>query len=250
VGEGPATAIRASLAGWGVWPACVIALGQLELARIAGRNLPAHLTALTLVGTLTVYGADRWLERRTLPHLETRHRGWRRLDGLCWALIAITVILTLPRVDRATLIWLAGLGLTGGLYLAITTGRFLRPFLIKELVGALCLTIVWTGPTTAYPLLSTAGVLAIGLANFSWSGHQDRDRDAANGLVTLAVRFPGVNRVAARVTALAACLGAFLAGGWGPLPACAAIMVFWPARSRRTVDLCFLPLTVVPILLF
>ncbi len=79
-----------AVAHWGMWPAAVMVLSQWQAARLVGTPVPAYLSAITLAGTLTVYGADRWLERRSLTRLADRHRGWLAFD-----LVFVFVILSL-----------------------------------------------------------------------------------------------------------------------------------------------------------
>lgn len=236
---------------WGVWPSLVMLLCQWEAGRLLDRKVPTTVSLITLAGTLTIYGADRWLERRRLRRTEARHHAGRLAGGLVSAAIMALAAAALPGLNGAILLWLVLLAVMGSAYLMITSRLLTTFFLLKELLGTLCFTILvwgWAWPLPALPPLAFS---LIGLSNFLWSGAMDRERDRANGLLSLAVSFPLANRLLAGAVALAAVWLFYRLDGLNSVfLGVALIHLLWCRHLGRNIDLAFLPLLIVPFLAF
>jgi len=236
-------------AHWGMWPATVMVLSQWQAALLLGLTVPTYLSALTLAGTLTVYGADRWLERRSLSKLEARHRTWFAFDLPIIMVILVLTYFAIPRLTATDLSWLALLALAGSLYLLATVGRLPRLPLLKECIGAFCFTLLVWGRFQPRHVPLTLAFFALGLANFLFSSHGDRHRDAANQIPSLSVISPTLNLVLARCAALIAAVVFWVVGPLNAtFPFIALALLVWPAKTKTSVDLTFLPLLALPLM--
>ena len=239
------------LVSWGVWPAIVMVLGQLETARIFQTTYPTQLAALTLAGTLTVYGADRWLERITLVNLEARHRRRHVQDLVFFLLIPALLLYAQPfsQLDRAA--WLLSLGLLGSAYLLTTVGRLPNLVITKEILGGACFSWLIVGGfqiQTSIPLLLFFG---LGLANFLASSYQDRSRDEANRLKSPAVSYPRATRVTASTIALLTAGAAFSQLGITSSLAWAALAHgLFPLNKGYSIDYALTPFLATLVFLF
>ncbi len=191
-----------------------------------------------------MYGLDRWAERRCLARTANRHRAglaWR------WPIAAVALLLGLyglPRFNFHEWRWLAILAAAGLMYLALTVNLWKVPPSLKELTGAFCFAAVVWGPFPEWAGAPLGPFALMAAANFLWSGHQDRGRDQANRLRSLAVAAPRLNLWLARAFALAAAAWLALDSHWAS-PFCwtSALHAVWPARpSGPPIDLAFAPM--------
>ncbi|MDJ0840953.1 MAG: hypothetical protein QNK37_30865 [Acidobacteriota bacterium] len=220
-------------------------LSQQEAARIIGLSVPVHIVTMTGAGTLFVYGVDRWLERRELRQLADRHHRHPVLNALFVFVIVILTVYSLPRLHLRDLFWLIILGVLGLLYLLTTVGRLPALPLLKEVLGAGCFAVLILGHFEYVPPSVITAVGFTGLANFLWSSHQDRQRDAANGIRGLAVRYPILNIWLARGYAVTALVFFSLAMPRSLFGLVALFLLVWPKHARLSVDVTFLPLIAV-----
>ena len=233
------------IASWGIWPGLMMVFSQWESARLSGDSVPGRITFLTLAGTLAMYGSDRFLEKARLQAIASRHH-------LAGPRIFIVLVLalglpTLAFLSRAEWFWLLILGATGLLYLTITTRIAPSPPLLKEALGSFCfMFLVWG--LTPIDWRSSLAFWFLGLSNFLWCGAQDKDRDRINGLKSLAIRAPRVNRALARASGLAAAAWFLAMNPISPFGWCALLHGLWPRQRDWPVDLAFLPLVFAPIL--
>lgn len=232
------------LVSWGVWPAFVIVLCQLEAARLANFNYPWSLAALTAAGTMSIYAADRFVERMSLRFLAPRHAS--EPYDLIYIIVVLTLsILGLPLLKAEFLLWFLVLGISGFFYLGVTVGRL--PILFKELLGSFIFTLLVWGWIAELEYRLVHAFFWLGLANFLFASAQDRVRDEANGLRSLAVRFPSTNQWLARFSSIAAVLLLYReTGADSPLFWVALLHAFWPIH-RASIDGAFLPLLAVPL---
>ncbi len=247
----PLTRIRSTLAtlhqaaaAWGVWPTCVMLLAQLESARITGEYYPRAVAAVTAAGTLAIYFADRLVERFSLTNVADRHRP-SPLDALFPFLILTLLLLAYPEREQVSYAWIGMLASLGVAYVLITANIVTTPPLVKELLGGWIFAFLIFDWVPGQDLLLIMAFLPLAMANFMLSSHQDRERDRANGVLSLAVRHPQANLILARI------LATFTAGFYfqcvGPTSLFAWIALahaLWP--SRHHVDLAFLPLLAAP----
>lgn len=235
--------LKALLVSWGGWPCGVMVLAQWEAAYLTGVTLSFQATALTIAGTLAMYAADRGLERRLVVSQGDRHRHHPRLDKIMIFLVLGFLVLGLSSWQPRVFLWAGILAILGALYLAITVNVIQPPALVKEGVGSLCFTYLVWGLVAGKTVWVVAFFL-MGLANFIWSGIQDRERDSINKIPSLAHSSPRLAVVAARTLAVGSGL-LFLVlldrPSW--FATVALLHGFWP--PRWPVDWAFLPLGMV-----
>ena len=243
------TGFVSGLRAWGLWPCAVMALSQIAAARALGYSFPLPVLLLTLSGTATMYGADRFLERHRQKEIADRHRRVPLWDQVFMVLIVLAGLPILPHLSAKIVIWLAVLGTSGAVYLAVTVRLLPVPPMVKEFLGAFCFTCLVWGLLPLEPLPVGAFFL-LGAANFLLSSHADCERDAANGLRSLATVWPALNLWLARMLALVA-TGLFLyrfgdgIGAGMVFVLIAAAHALWPRRKMSHIDLAFCPLLLI-----
>lgn len=244
-GQGKLHRIQMALVSWGVWPAAVMVLAQLEVARLYVLEYDVWLGALTAAGTMAIYGADRFVERLMLRRLEARHNSGLR-DIIFPIIVLALGLYGLYGADGYTMEWLMILGLSGALYLAFTTGVLPCMPMGKELLGAVIFAVLVWGWNPYLDRVALLAFIPLGLSNFLLASIGDRKRDAANGIRSLAVSHPEVVLVLARAAASFS-MGFFIffepAGSYFILTAAAHMLWFLPARE---IDLAFCTLLAVP----
>lgn len=221
-------------------------LCQWEAARLLEEPLPVQVSLFTACGTMLMYGSDRFMERRHLQHLLARHDlgGW--LDWLIFSSLLIGAAygaLSLNSHDRG---WFLLLAVSGVIYLLVTVRLLVTFPSAKEILGSWCFTVLVWGHFTHPEPVWWLWFFAMGVANFLWAGWDDRQRDAANGLLSPAVRAPRLTVGVARCVAMAATLGFAVSLSPGhpfTLTALAHALRWWPARW--SIDWAFLPLLLV-----
>ena len=220
-------------------------LAQWEAARLVGSFVPRAVIYATVAGTLSIYGADRFLERKRMCHTAIRHHAPLVMELISVLFIASATLAALPRFGGREWIWFSVLGAAGALYLAVTVDVVRALPAVKEILGAFCFTyLVWGMLPRKHVFL--AFFFMMGLSNFLWSGHQDRERDRKNGLRSLALTAPCLNCRLGRLSALFAGVGFLATAGFSsPFFWVSAIHGLWPFPEKRAIDLAFLPLTLV-----
>ena len=236
---------------WGLWPAIVMALCRIEAALAANAMPEVRPTAMAFFGTLTVYGADRWLERRRLPNTAERHFSPLWMNGLFIVAIFVFGLSQLGYVRGGDWLWLLILGIGGALYLAVTVRLLPNAPFVKEMLGAFCFTyLIWGNQPAAETVLVVA-FYATGLANFLLAGYQDRVRDATNRMNGTAIRWPRATVPIARGLALAAAIAAlWWTRGLSTLGWMALAHAAWPVDGKHSIDGAFFPLLATPLHLF
>ncbi len=228
---------------WGLWPAAVMVLARMEAAALGGDPLWDTANHIAFAGTLSLYGLDRFLERRRQKQLGERHSAPKAIHALMAVLVIGVGVSGLPHLHRNDFVWAAWLILCGGLYCGVTLGlRQVWPPL-KEMLGALCFAcVVLLNHPTAQPWLWPP-FLALGCANFIWAAYEDRDRDAANGVPNFYNRAPRAALPIARILALTAAAGfAAVAGPWQWFSPVALAHGLRRRQATWNIDLAFLPL--------
>ena len=221
-------------------------LAQWEAGRILDITVSATITQITLAGTMAIYACDRWLENRTLAVTAARHRAPLWTVFLFSFLILGLLLQSVPGLDWQLVKWISILAVAGLCYLFITTGRLKGFPGFKESIGAFCFTFLVWGPIGRPDRPVILAFFTIGLSNFLWSSHQDMQRDKANGLFSLATHWPEENRALARLCAFVSCLGFGIFEGPGtPFFWVATLLLFWPQRTKWSVDWAFLPLLLI-----
>ena len=225
-------------------------LSQAEATRLSGQTVPPlYLSSLTAAGTLFVYGADRWLERKALAQLANRHLGLPWVNVLFIIVIATLTLMALPHCTLPDFVWLGMLGVLGLLYLLTTIGRIPAVPALKECLGAACFAVLVWGRVASGFNLMMIGFYFMALSNFLWSSHQDRQRDAMNGIRSLSVRYPVFNIWLARVFALLACGLLLVPAPKSVFVITGLLLACWPKHQKASIDLTFLPLLAVPFLI-
>lgn len=238
------TTLHQALAAWGVWPACVMVLCQMEAASACGEYYPLAIAAVTAAGTLGIYFADRAVERYLLQNLSERHRP-TPLDAFFPFVILALLLVAYPDRDQIGYAWVGMLGSLGLAYVLITAHVVSTPPLLKELLGGWIFSFLVFDWIPGQDILMVLAFLPLATANFMLASHQDRERDLANGLHSLAVRSPLVNQMLARILAMFTAGFFFEYMGLSSLFGWVAIThAGWP--SNRHVDLAFLPLLAAP----
>ena len=233
---------------WGIWPCAVMILSQQTAAHAMDRSFPLAISLLTFSGTAAMYGADRFLERLRQKQIADRHRRVPFWDGVFVVCIFLAALPVIPQLSSEILSWLAVLGVAGAFYLAVTVRLLRPPLLLKELLGAFCFScLVWGLLPLA--LLPICAFYMMATANFMLSSHADRQRDAANGLHSLAISHEMVNLWLARFLSIAGASLFFWHFGWTMLFGWVALAHgLWPAGKTDRIDLAFIPLLgIVPI---
>jgi len=233
------------LSTWGLWPALVMTLSQWEAAHLLHVDMPRHLILITLSGVFSIYGADRFLERKLQAFTEARHRGHLVVNSLFLILIPGVALWVAPQLTLPDLIWICILGIAGVCYLLATLNIMIGGGFLKEFLGAFCFTfLVWGRLPLELGYLVAFGLM--GLSNFLWSGYQDMPRDRANGVPSFALKKPGLNLLAARLSAMVATvLFLALSGVTSAFFWVSLLHAFWPRKEQAPVDLAFIPLIVV-----
>jgi len=199
---------------------------------------------VTLAGTIAIYGIDHWAERGFQTHLSNRHQSHWIFDLFIVFFVIVSAIFGLLQWRTFGFTWLLILGISGGAYLLTTWAKWIYIPGFKETLGAWCFTYLIWGTLSRHLDGVQLAFFSMGLTNFFHSSYQDKARDHANALPSIAFNHPKMVKVMSKSFALVSVSLFIWSTGLSPFTLCALAHLLWPFEIKTSIDWALTPMLI------